>query len=289
MKKEQKGNKKLFITVLIIFLLLGGFLISRLNLEGKNENHKREEYVSDSLVKPKSEEELDLFDNSKVEQKILLGDDVKDIDGNYYKTVIIGAQTWMAENLKVTRYNDGSEIKLVKNDTVWENLRNTESPAYCWYNNDINNKTKYGGLYNWYVVNDTTNGGKNVCPIGWHVPSDSEWEELMKFISIDQKIRNNKSGNYWKEIGKYLKSTKGWESDLDGSNGVDVYGFSASPSGIRYISGKFNHISIDADWWSSTSLNINSVWGCGLYHYNKDVYGYEYYKERGLSIRCIKN
>ena len=89
---------------------------------------------------------------------------VTDIEGNVYKTVKREAQTWMKENLKTTKFNDGSAIPLVENGSVWAKLK---QPAYCWYENDTTNKNKYGALYNWYAVET----GK-LCPIGWHVPSD---------------------------------------------------------------------------------------------------------------------
>ena len=91
---------------------------------------------------------------------------VKDIDGNVYKTVTIGKQVWMMENLKTTKYNDGKTIPLVTDNTAWTDLTASE---YCWYNNDIANKKVYGALYNWYTVN--TN---KLCPKGWHVSADAE-------------------------------------------------------------------------------------------------------------------
>jgi hypothetical protein len=96
---------------------------------------------------------------------------IRDIDGNVYKTVTIGKQVWMAENLKTSKYNDGRAIPLVTDNTAWEALN---TPAYCWYDNDESaNKTKCGALYNWFAVN--TN---KLCPTGWHVPNDREWTNL---------------------------------------------------------------------------------------------------------------
>jgi hypothetical protein len=91
-----------------------------------------------------------------------------DIDNNTYKTVKVGKQLWMAENLKTTKYNDGTAIPLINNGSEWEKLA---QPAFCWYDNDEkNNKNQYGGLYNWYAVET----GK-LCPVGWHVPSNKVW------------------------------------------------------------------------------------------------------------------
>jgi hypothetical protein len=95
---------------------------------------------------------------------------IKDIDGNVYKTITIGKQVWMAENLRTTRYSDGTAIALVTDNNVWEGLI---TPAFCWYDNNSSNKEVYGALYNWFTVN--TN---NLCPKGWHVPTDKEWTNL---------------------------------------------------------------------------------------------------------------
>jgi hypothetical protein len=103
---------------------------------------------------------------------------INDIEGNTYHSVEIGNQVWMVENLKTTKYNDGTSIPLVNNGLTWKSLT---TPAYCRYNNDaINNKVTYGALYNWYTVNT----GK-LCPKSWHVPTDSEWKLLEINIMMD--------------------------------------------------------------------------------------------------------
>jgi len=100
---------------------------------------------------------------------------VTDIDGNVYHIVAIGTQVWMAENLKTTKYNDGTFIPLVTDSTAWGNL---STPGYCWYNNDAATyKNTYGALYNWFTVNT----GK-LSPKGWHIPSDTEWETLITYL-----------------------------------------------------------------------------------------------------------
>jgi len=95
-----------------------------------------------------------------------------DADNNHYTIVTIGSQTWMEQNIRTTKYNDGTPIPLVSGNTAWGA---NSSPAYCWYNNIAANAVPYGGLYNWYVVDSLSNGNKNLCPIGWHVPTDTEW------------------------------------------------------------------------------------------------------------------
>ncbi len=112
----------------------------------------------------------------------MLNKSITDIDGNLYKTVNIGNQQWMAENLKVTRYNDGTAIQNIPDNTKWSNLT---TGAWTYYNNDGANNTKYGKLYNWYAVSETSNGNKNVCPTGWHVPADAEWIVLTDYLGGD--------------------------------------------------------------------------------------------------------
>jgi uncharacterized protein (TIGR02145 family) len=105
-------------------------------------------------------------------------DSVKDIDGNVYRTVQIGNQTWMAENLKTTRYNDGSQIHTSNGGPAgYTNWFDLSTGAYCWYENDTAYKDIYGALYNWHAV-----GNGNLCPTGWHVPTDSEWTTLINFL-----------------------------------------------------------------------------------------------------------
>lgn len=134
-----------------------------------------------------------------------------DADGNEYETVIIGEQVWFAENLKTTKYNDGSSISNVTSDSEWYNLT---SPAYCWYDNDeATYKEQYGALYNWYTVDTSSNVNRNICPEGWHVPSDDEWTQLKEYlIASGYNWDGTTNGN---KIGKSLASTSGWFSSSD--------------------------------------------------------------------------
>ena len=106
---------------------------------------------------------------------------VMDIDGNTYATVSIGSQVWMAENLATTKYNDGTAIPLVTNGTTWAAIT---TPAYCWYYNIMpsGSTAYYGALYNWYAVDVSTTGGRNICPVGWHVPSETEWTKMEDYL-----------------------------------------------------------------------------------------------------------
>ncbi len=208
---------------------------------------------------------------------------VKDIDGNIYNAVTIGTQIWMAENLKVTKYKDGSNIDYPGTDnTAWEN--NT-SGAYAWYNNDINNKQTYGALYNWYTINT----GK-LCPDGWHVPTDNEWKILEGTVDSQYGIDDS----IWNEImfrgfdaGINLKSTTGWNSD---GNGTDKYGFSAFPGGGRDFDGSYFSIGKNGYWWTATESSTYYGWYRAI-GYNNNAVGRDYLsgKDGGKSIRCLKN
>jgi len=104
---------------------------------------------------------------------------ITDIDGNEYNTVVIGTQIWMKENLKTTKYNDATLITYITDTSDWI----TASEAYCWYANDSATcKATYGALYNWYAVDPSSNGNRNICPTGWHVPTDGEWATLTIFL-----------------------------------------------------------------------------------------------------------
>lgn len=157
---------------------------------------------------------------------------VKDIDGNKYKTIEIGAQVWMAENLKTTRYNDGTSIVQVKKYKAWAAL---STPAFCWYNNDSTNKEPYGALYNWYAVNT----GK-LCPEGWHVPTDEDWKALQTFLRDDAN-----AGLALKEAG--ITHWRRPNTDANNSSG-----FTALPGGYRDYQGPFNLLRADGFWWTSS-------------------------------------
>src|ERR1035437_524072 len=181
-----------------------------------------------------------------------------DADGNSYKVVTIGNQTWMAENLKTTQYNDGTAIPLVTDNTAWYN--NWSTPAYCWYNNDAATyKNKYGALYNWYTVNT----GK-LAPKGWHVPTDAEWTTLENYLLTNgYNYDGSTSGDYY---AKSLAATTDWATDSGtGTIGNDVTknnrtGFSALPGGYRGFNGTFSLVGSYGSWWSSTEDGTNDAW-----------------------------
>lgn len=240
---------------------------------------------------------------------------VVDADGNKYSIVKIGNQIWTAENLKTTKFNDGKPIPLVTDKTNW--IR-TKTPAYCWFDNDIKNKDKYGALYNWFTINT----GK-LAPKGWHIPNEKEWEELKEYLikngyNYDGSKMNNK-------IAKSMASKMYWELASDtGTIGCNLSknnksGFSALPSGFR-MSGNFSCIGTSCRWWSITeedkynarawSLRKGSGdWWLRTYKFATDsvlkehmkdpnrityniyngFYNFFYDKDDGLSIRLLQD
>lgn len=200
---------------------------------------------------------------------------ITDVDGNIYKTVTIGTQTWMAENLKTTKYNDGTSIPLVTSNDTWASNYNnsTTNPMMCYYTNSTANKDTYGALYNFYVVSSITNGEKNVCPAGWHVPSDVEWTTLQNFVGTDAGIK--------------LKTKTGWKENGDG---INIYGFSGVPGGYRYNgNGSFASIGSDGYWWSSTSNDTSTSWLRYLGYDSSNGYRDYFSKYHGFSVRCVRD
>jgi uncharacterized protein (TIGR02145 family) len=193
---------------------------------------------------------------------------LKDIEGNKYKTVTIGTQVWMAENLKTTKFNDGTPIPMVKENDAWAALK---TPGFCWYNNDsIDNKKNYGTLYNWYTV--STN---KLCPTGWHVSTDAEWTSMVTYLKDKGPV-----GGRLKETG-----TTHWKSPNTGA--TNESGFTALPGGYRSFEGAFNYIGISAYWWSSTMYNESSVLFWNLRYKFSNTYKYLSEKNTGFSVRCI--
>ena len=194
---------------------------------------------------------------------------VKDQDGNNYKTVKIGNQTWMAENLKTTKYNDGTAIPLVTDSTVWVAM---SSPAYCLYNNDKNYKNIYGALYNGYTINT----GK-LCPTGWHVATDAEWSTLVSYLGGE-----NVAGGKLKENG-----TDHWNTPNLGA--TNESGFAALPGGSRYTNGLFFTIKNIGYWWSPTETKSLNGWYRSMNNKTSNVSRNFIDSTNGFSVRCVMN
>jgi uncharacterized protein (TIGR02145 family) len=190
---------------------------------------------------------------------------VTDIDGNTYQIMLIGNQLWIGENLKTTKYNDGSDIAHIPGDTEWINFT---GGAYCFYNNDIDNKSFYGALYNWYAVET----GK-LCPEGWHVPTQTEWAELENYLGGSD------------VAGDKMKSVTGWYSPNSGA--TNSSSFSALPGGSRREYGFSTEKS--GYWWSATETSSSSAYGRCLHYDSSSFIVTGGMKTYGFSVRCIKD
>jgi uncharacterized protein (TIGR02145 family) len=209
--------------------------------------------------------------------KILFNSDltygtVDDIDGNIYKTIQIGEQTWMAENLKSTKFNDGESIPLVTDNAKWGSQL---TPGYSWYNNDpVSYKDIYGALYNWYTA-----ASRKLCPAGWRVPDSNDYNVLYNYLGADSVV-----GSRMKEIG-YTH----WLSPNNGANNSS--GFTGLPGGVRRADGLFVNLHFISNWWTTSEAQDPGV-AISAY-LNSDItnlYLLDYStKSLGSSVRCIKN
>jgi len=218
---------------------------------------------------------------------------VKDIEGNSYKTIKIGNQIWMAENLKTTLYGNGDSIGTTTPATLDLRYIEETSPKYQWaYAGNENNVATYGRLYTWFAVTDS----RNVCPAGWHVPSDAEWTVLTDYLA-NNGYGYEGSGN---DIAKSLAATSGWTAhDSAGNVGNDQAsnnssGFTALPGGIRFLDGPFDYIGTLGRWWSATYYFFDFTWIRSLY-YNYSTVNGEYvngdniHSMNGISVRCVRD
>jgi uncharacterized protein (TIGR02145 family) len=223
------------------------------------------------------------------------GAPISDIDGNIYNTVLIGAQCWTKENLRVRRYNKGRSIPFDAtggsggsggSSSTWSNLT---IGAHTIYANDStttpSNRTKYGYLYNWYAAKGiyttgtmTSTDTLNICPEGWHVPTDADWTAL-----TDELGGISVAGGKMKSIG----TVSYWNSPNEGA--TNSSGFSALPGGYRIKDGSFNNLSNSAVFWRATEVNANNAWSSRLEHNSDDVSRISYEKQLGASIRCLKD
>ena len=194
---------------------------------------------------------------------------LSDKDGNVYDVIRIGTQLWIGQNLKTTKFSDGTAIAQVTDNTEWSNLT---TPGYCWYDNDAASfKALYGALYNWYAVNT----GK-LCPTGWHVPSDNDWYNLSNYLNGEVD-----AGGKLKEAG-----TSHWTSPNTGATNETE--FTALPGGYRTDTGVFDNMGIVGFWWTSTPLNTES-WCRSLRYDNSKLFRNFFNPVYGMSVRCLKN
>ncbi|MEN9389702.1 MAG: hypothetical protein RLY61_786 [Candidatus Parcubacteria bacterium] len=216
------------------------------------------------------------------------GGGVNDIDGNYYPSIIINGQEWMQKNLAVTKYRNGDLIPSSMNYTEWNNIT---TGAYSYYSDNLSNISIYGNLYNWYAVNDT----RSLCPIGWHVPSNSEWNLLFNYLDSNSNgglMAPNTVGGKIKSVGTVGLNTGLWMDNNIGANNIS--GFSALPAGERLFNGSYTGINQIANWWSSTSNGNNSGYLVAYSRFanfdsNSAGLGDLTIAKNGFSVRCIKD
>jgi uncharacterized protein (TIGR02145 family) len=186
----------------------------------------------------------------------------------YYFVELPNGQAWMAENLRTSVYANGDPIPNVTDGTQWSNLT---TGAWAHYDNNSTKENPYGKLYNWYTVADP----RNVCPSGWHVPTDAEWMLLSDYLGGED------------VAGGKMKSTSGWNTP--NTNASNSSGFSGLPGGVRYDDGSFYNIGNYGNWWSSTEGSASSAWTRYLY-YNIGVVGsLDGSKGGGSSVRCLRD
>jgi len=230
---------------------------------------------------------------------------VKDISGNIYPTVTLGSQVWMAQNLKTEKYNDGSAIPLIFDESSWaENDNNGDTaPMMTWYNFDKATYFPkfYGGLYNYYAINYSTNGGKNVCPIGWHIPNQTDFNILKNWLIVngynyDGTTNGNSSSN--NKLAKAIAS-RFWGTTGGSGTGTPAFepednnysGFNGLPVGQISYSGSHGLINTFTGWWSITEYDESNSYLHSIASSRKDfTFGtVGQNKNFGHSVRCLKN
>jgi uncharacterized protein (TIGR02145 family) len=232
----------------------------------KKQEQKRQDFIQDSIRTL----------NKKIEDSILIShfnstlvyDTVKDIEGNTYRTIQIGEQIWMAENLRVSSYQNGIPInKKVEDRSLWKSAANT-TPEWYYYKNNSYYNTTHGKLYNWYAVINL----RNICPVGWHVPTKNEWMQLVDYLGgVNTAAKKLKTGAslYW------------------AGSGFNTSGFSALPSGYRNFDGEFKEINESSYYWTSSGENNLFAHLFSLFNWGMDKFFLN--KSNAYSVRCVKN
>jgi uncharacterized protein (TIGR02145 family) len=193
---------------------------------------------------------------------------VSDIDGNTYRTIQIGNQTWMAENLKTTKYNDNEDIPLVTDNTNWSNLT---THAYSWYSNSsASYKDVYGALYNWYTI-----ASGKLCPAGWHVFTENELLTLHTFLG---------GGT---DTGSKMKETGNTHWALPNALTTNETGWTGLPGGRRNEEGLFTSIGFGGYWWSASEFSSTAAVDAMLYYDFIFLDSNNYKKTNGMSVRCV--
>jgi uncharacterized protein (TIGR02145 family) len=199
-----------------------------------------------------------------------------DQEGNVYKTIVIGTQEWMAENLNTSIYRNGDAIPTGLSNADWQNTINTQQGAWAYYNADASYACPYGKLYNWYACVDT----RQLCPVGWHVPTDAEWSVLTSYLG-------GVAGGKMKTTGTIEAATGLWSTPNTGA--TNSSGFSGAPGGDRFNVGDYSGIGSQANWWSSSEVGADSAWSLFVGYGDSNVWRFTKFKQDGFSVRCLRD
>lgn len=237
-------------------------------------------------------------------------------DSRVYKTVKIGDQLWMAENLNTDRFRNGDIIPQAKSADEWIQALQYQQPAWCYYSNNKFIGKEYGKLYNWYAVNDP----RGLSPAGWEIPSNEDWNEVIYFFGgsteVGNALKSEMNWNYWMSGGEESKPCPtciDWNAEYrskvpchtcrdtrivkiytplieHSGNGHNSSGFSGNPGGYRYIgNGDFAYLGNYGYWWSSTAYDFELAWIFTLNYNNSNGFTFHTFKGNGYSVRCIQN
>ncbi|MFB6318096.1 fibrobacter succinogenes major paralogous domain-containing protein [Saccharicrinis sp. FJH54] len=223
--------------------------------------------------------------------------EMSDIDGNMYKTIQIGDQVWMAENLRVTHYPDGQPIFKGVADSSWAY---TDSLAFCWYNNDsAAYAVSHGALYNWgaamngsFTSSEVPSGVQGVCPDGWHLPSDMEWQILEQSLGMSSAESGETGWNGTNEGAKLAGKSHLWaQGVLISDEQFGESGFNGLPTGDRTWDDEsiFYGDGIFGTWWTSTRLKSDNTWSRYIQFDRMEIRRAGTWKWNGNSVRCVKN
>jgi uncharacterized protein (TIGR02145 family) len=209
-----------------------------------------------------------------------------DQQGNTYKTILIGNQQWMAENLKTSIYRNGDAITGSLSNAEWANTAANSQGAWAYFNNDAQYVCPYGRLYNWFACVDS----RGLCPVGWHIPTDAEWTTLINYLDSAADGGNvfpNTAGGKMKSIGTVASGDGYWETPNDGA--TNSSGFSGLPAGQRYGVGGYNFLAVGAFWWGST--NADSLYATSRYltYANGTAFSGNEGMRFGMSVRCLRD
>jgi len=273
--KTTKINKmkNIYLTLLCVLACSSiGFGQVQIEIEGAIQIANSEDPIPDEGTLRYNETKSDFEGWNGIFWASMTGFDMAeltDYDGNVYKTVKIDDQEWMAENLRVTHYNDGVPLDLVVSNTLWGNI---STGAYCSFENLIDNDYIYGKYYNWYAVESD-----KVCPTGWRVPTNSDWNNLIGYLG----------GNFLAGGALKEKGTTNWTSPNIGA--TNRSGFTGRGTGYRSLNGAYSIDKTITYFWSLSNFNTAQGWWYSINYYDAGVdSGYDD-KNYGQSLRCIKD